>query len=241
MTPVNPDTLSVKLISAGDVLAAPTSTASRVYDDLRQRIVDMTLPPDTTLARTDLSNEYEVSQTPIREAMQRLELDGLVKIFPQSRTIVTRIDIRQLFEAHFLRIALESELVRRLAIDKNPDLVTRLKTIIQMQEAVVDSPHEVVLFHELDEAFHQTMFNSAGQPGLYNLAKSKGGHLSRVRRLDLPREGKSRAILKGHIAILKAISDGDPEKSQVAIRDHLTGTVARIDLLQKEYPNYFRE
>ncbi len=241
MNPVNTDMLSVKLKRSVGALTAPTSTASRVYEDLRQRIVEMTLPPDTTLARTDLSKEYEVSQTPIREAMQRLEQDGLVKIFPQSRTVVTRIDITQLFEAHFLRVALESETVRQLALDASPELLTRLQTIIQMQEALVDSPSEVLLFNELDEAFHQTMFNSVNQPGLHELAKTKSGHLSRARHLDLPKDGKGRNIVQGHREILQAIKDGDPEKSQSAVRKHLTGTVARIGLLRKEHPDYFRD
>ena len=49
------------------------STVQRVYDDLRKRIITIQLPPDTTLSRTELTETYEVSQTPIREAMQLLK------------------------------------------------------------------------------------------------------------------------------------------------------------------------
>lgn len=84
------------------------SASGRIYDDLRQRILSLELPPGTNLLRTELAAKYQVSQTPLRDALQRLEQDGLVQIFPQSRTMVTRIDIPLIHEAYFLRTALET-------------------------------------------------------------------------------------------------------------------------------------
>jgi DNA-binding GntR family transcriptional regulator len=77
-----------------------------------------------------LTATYEVSQAPIREAMQLLKQEGLVRIYPRSRTVVTRIDM-----AHFLRVALETEVCRRLSADPDPAAVTRARSIIKMQEA----------------------------------------------------------------------------------------------------------
>lgn len=93
------------------------------------------LPPDTTLSRTELTATYEVSQAPIREAMQLLKQEGQVRIYPRSRTVVTRIDIPQIYEAHFLRVALETEVCRRLSADPDPAAVTRARSIIKMQQA----------------------------------------------------------------------------------------------------------
>ena len=219
--------------------AAVKSAASRVYDDLRRRIVNLELPPDATLSRAELARDYEVSQTPIREAMQRLELDDLVRIYPQSRTVVTRIDPERLFEAHFLRVAVESEVVRRLARDPARAPTGRLKTLITMQESLVGNLDEVAMFNELDEAFHRTMFEAAGQPGLYGLVRSRGSHLARARRLDLPKAGKMRTIMGGHRAVVAAIAAGKPDEADAAIRAHLTGTVERIADLRQEFPDYF--
>ena len=85
-------------------LAAP----DRVYSELRARILAFDLPPGTTLSRADLAEAHGVSQSPIREALQRLRDEGLVLIYPQSRTVVSRIDMRQLFETQFLRVAVET-------------------------------------------------------------------------------------------------------------------------------------
>jgi DNA-binding GntR family transcriptional regulator len=218
--------------------SAPAS--QRVYDDLRERIVSLQLPPGATLSRAELAKDYDVSLTPIREAMQRLEQDGLIRIFPQSKTVITKIDVAQLNEAHFLRVAVETEVVRRLAAAPDPALLKKARAILSMQETLAGNLDEIGLFNELDEAFHQTLFAGVGQLNLHAMLKAKAGHLTRARRLDLPKEGKILAILKGHRAILDAIEAGNPQAAQDEIRNHLAGTVGRIATLQRENPDYFK-
>lgn len=218
-----------------------SATASqRVYDDLRQRIVNLELPPGATLSRVELTRRYEVSQSPIREAMQRLEQDGLVRIFPQSKTIVTKIDVAQLNEAHFLRMAVEAEVVRRLARAPDPAVIKKARAILDMQEVLADKLDEMAMFNELDEAFHQALFDGVGQLNLHSLLKAKAGHMARARRLDLPKEGKISAILAAHRAIIDAVEAGDEQAAQDEMRRHLTGTIERIDLLRREYPDHFK-
>jgi DNA-binding GntR family transcriptional regulator len=172
--------------------------------------------------------------------MQRLEQDGLIRIFPQSKTVVTKIDVAQLYEAHFLRVAVECEVARRLAEVPDSAHMKKAHAILTMQETLVGNLEEIDLFNDLDEAFHQTLFAGVGQLNLHAMLKAKAGHLSRVRRLDLPKAGKVRTIMKGHWAVLEAIEAGNPLAAQEAMRGHLAGTVRRIEELQREYPDYFR-
>jgi GntR family transcriptional regulator, rspAB operon transcriptional repressor len=223
---------------AGRPDSAPAS--QRIYDDLRERIVRLELPPGTTLSRTELARRYDVSLTPIREVMQRLEQDGLIRIFPQSRTVVTKIDVAQLYEAHFLRVAVECEVARRLAEAPGSAPSKKARAILTMQETLVGNLEEMDLFNDLDEAFHQTLFAGVGQLNLHAMLKAKAGHLSRVRRLDLPKAGKMRSIMKAHWAVLEAIEAGDPLAAQKAMRGHLAGTVGRIEELRGEFPDYFK-
>jgi len=217
------------------------AAAQKVYDDLRNRIVQMELPPDSTLSRADLARDYEVSLMPIRDAMQRLERDGLIRVFPQSKTVVTRIDIQQLHEAHFLRVAVESEIVRRIAVaGADEELIGRLRSLLRMQAALVDDTQQYVMFNEIDEAFHKTLFGAVDQIGLYDLVHSKSGHLARVQRLDLPKEGKMRDILSKHSAIVDAIEARNPELAQQSMRAHLSGSISRIEASLAENPSYFR-
>lgn len=214
-------------------------TVQRVYDDLRKRIITIQLPPDTTLSRGELTETYEVSQTPIREALQLLKQEGLVRIYPQSRTVVTRIDILQIYEAHFLRVALETEVCRRLAADPDPTVIMRARSIIKMQAAVADDPEQIAIFQELDELFHQTLFAGVKRSSLHQLVRERSGHLERIRRLHLPEKGKIDSILDGHHAIIEAIATRDEQGAVDAIREHLSRTVAKVEDLRKEFPQYF--
>lgn len=215
------------------------STVQRVYDDLRRRIISMQLPPDTTLSRAELTDTYEVSQTPIREAMQLLKQEGLVRIYPQSKTVVTRIDVPQIHEAHFLRVALETEVVRRLATLDNASLVTRARSIIRMQQAVADDPDQLPVFQELDELFHQTLFAGVSRSGLHMLVRERSGHLDRIRRLHLPEKGKAAGTIQGHVDIVDALVARSEQGAVNAMRDHLSRTIAKIEDLRQIYPNYF--
>ncbi|HBD89399.1 MAG TPA: GntR family transcriptional regulator [Gemmobacter sp.] len=213
-------------------------TVQRVYEDLRRRIIDFDLPPDMTLDRNDLTEAYGISLTPLREALQKLHVEGLVRIYPQSRTVVTRIDIPQIYEAHFLRMALECEVVRNLALSPDPALITRARSIIRMQEAVAEDSAQILMFQELDEVFHDTLFSGLGRSALHRLMRERSGHLERARRLHNA-QGRVKPIIAGHLRVIDAIEAGDSDGAVRAMRDHLGGTISHIENLRGQYPDYF--
>ena len=215
------------------------SASTRLYADLRQRIVGLELPPDTTLDRSELADHYQVSQSPVREAILRLEQDGLVQSFPQSRTMVTRIDVSRIREEHFLRVAVECEIVRRLAEDSPQATITKIKGLVRLQEALVNDVDQADLFKQLDEAFHEALYEGVGQINLHRHIVARSGHMARVRTLDLPKKGKMRAVLEGHLAIVEAMSAGDGLAAAAAMRKHLSGTIERLPALRAEKPEYF--
>ncbi len=231
------DALSRTAGAARSTGASPA--VQRVYEKLHERIISLDLPPNTVLSRTELAHEYDVSQTPLRDALQKLEAEGLVDIYPQSRTVVSRLVASEIYEAHFLRVAVETEVMRRLGVACSPAVIKRLRTILTMQEALAGNPDELRSFQELDEVFHQTLFAAVGQPGLHTLLRSRSGHLNRLRRLDLPGAGKIAHILQGHRAIIDALEASDPDAAQAAIRHHLSQTVNRVEILRAEKPDYF--
>lgn len=224
---------------AGHKETGGASASQRVYEDLRRKIIGFALPPDTVLSRADIAKEYGVSLTPVREALQQLETEGLVKIFPQSKTLVTRLALNEIHEAQLLRIAVETEVVGRLAGACTPAILKRLKTIVSMQEALADDPEELASFQELDEMFHRTIMAGIGHERLYDLLKSRSGHFSRLRQLHLPNAGKIANILSDHKAIIAALEAGDPPLAQKAMREHLSQTIRRIDELRQQHPDYF--
>lgn len=217
------------------------SASGVVYEALRKKILSLDYPPGTALARGALSQEYGVSLTPVREAMQKLEEDGLLRIVPQSGTVVKRIDVAQLRETHFLRTATEAEVVRRLALDGDIETLARARALLTMQEALAGNVAQMVLFNEIDRAFHRTLFAGVGMTNLQTILNRRMGHLSRCQLLDLPSEGKMANIVMKHGRILDAIERRDPEGAMFAMRDHLSGTISRLEMLRGQFPEYFSE
>lgn len=216
-----------------------SSAATRIYDELRQRILSLDLPPGTNLLRAELARQFDVSVTPLRDALQKLEADGLVKIYPQSRTQVTRIDTSLVHEGHFLRRALETEVVRKLASDAVPAAVERARTIIGLQESIQNDDGQLRLFQELDEMFHRVLFEEVGQIALHDLIRSRAGHLDRVRRLQRHSPEKIRTILDGHRETMSAIEARDVAGAVTAIRDHLHKSPDWVDEYREAHAEYF--
>ncbi len=219
-------------------LGRPTA-ATRIYDDLRQRILSLDLPPGTNLLRAELAREYDVSQTPLRDALQRLDQDGLIRIYPQSRTLVTRIDVPLINEALFLRMALETEVV--IALTKAPpaETIERARAVIELQRGLIQDKTQLRAFQELDEYFHFILFEGIKREPMHNLLRSRSGHLDRVRRLQTHSEEKLEQILKDHSEIIDAVEARDVERAVTGIRTHVVKPDDWADEYRAKFKDYF--
>lgn len=209
----------------------------QVLEKLRDAILSLELVPGTVLARQELADLFGVSQTPVREALLRLSEEGLVDVFPQHATLVSRIDIAAARQAHFLRRSIELELVHQLAQEAPAGLVEQMKVTIA-QQAALASAQRYGDFVAADRAFHRLMYEAAGVPGLWELVGRNSGHVDRLRRLHLPTAGKTEAILRDHRAIVRGIAAKDPAAAQAALRKHLSGTLSAVDEICRQYPDY---
>lgn len=203
-------------------------------------IMSMALPPGTVLSRSELAAQFGLSQTPIRDALQRLGEESLVDIFPQHATVVRPIEIPLVRQAHFLRRSIELEIVHTLAEAREPELTARLRSSLALQRALVDSDN-FQEFSATDQAFHKLMYEAANVPDLWILVRRHSGHLDRLRRLHLPIPGKAHAILRDHTEIVEAIASGDAALAQQQLRHHLSGTLSTIEEIRARFPTYLRD
>jgi|SRR5690349_6685717 len=214
--------------------------APQVFERLREAIIALELTPGTTLSRASLAAQFGVSSTPVRDALMRLEEEGLVDVFPQHATVVSPIDLTLARQAHFLRRSLELEIVRSLALAPDAHLVTRLRSIVAQQQAATKA-NDLVGFEASDQEFHRLFFDAAKMHDLWLLVQSRSGHIDRLRRLNLPSPGKIQGILRHHKLIVEAIADGKPDAAQEHLRDHLSGTLSHVDQISAKYPGYVRQ
>ncbi|MGF6415854.1 DNA-binding GntR family transcriptional regulator [Paraburkholderia sp. MM5482-R2] len=214
--------------------------APQVFERLREMILSLELTPGTVLSRTELANRYGLSQTPVRDALMKLGEEGLVDIYPQHATVVSQINVTSALQAHFLRRSIELEVVRTLAEQRDATLFAELRLTIARQTEVLDLKN-YEQFSLLDQAFHRQMYEAAGVPQLWDLVRRLSGHIDRLRRLNLPVEGKTIAVVRDHTEIVDAIDKGDVEAAQAALRKHLSGTLSQIDQIRTSHPNFLAD
>lgn len=214
--------------------------APQVYERLREQIVSLDLPPGSPLSRLALSQQFGISSTPVRDALMRLEEEGLVEVFPQHATVVSRIDVPRAQQAHFLRLSLELEIVRKLALEHEKTLVARLLGTIAMQREHAKAG-DFESFSLADNDFHRQLYDATGNQELWKLVRSRNGHIDRLRRLHLPTPGKAQEIVTMHRLIVKAIEAGKPDEAQARLRKHLSGTLGYLDHIRSQFPQYLQD
>jgi DNA-binding GntR family transcriptional regulator len=216
--------------------------ADQVYDDLNQRILSLELPPNLSLSRTELSKFYGISQTPLRDALLRLETDHLLRIYPQSRTVVSPINVNDVRETQFLRNAVEKDIVGLLSSEsQGSSLLPAEDSIMRMDRIASQQEVDFEAFDREDKIFHASLFQAAGKTGLFEMIEARSGNLNRIRRLHLSfrEDAKPARVVEDHRSILVAIAEGDAGKARAAMRSHLSHTLDRLEELRLRFPDLF--
>jgi len=215
--------------------------AAQIFNILRDQIVSLKLSPGAPLARPALAEGFGVSQTPIRDALLRLEQEGLVIVHPQSSTLVAPIDIDQAFETRFLRTSLESEVARTIARNPRDYDLGAVALVLDEMALLTTRPDRMSVFHPKDQAFHRALFAVIGREGLWDLIEQRSGNNDRIRNLHLVVPGRLEQIVSDHRAILDAIVAGDVDGADAAVRLHLSRALATIEEVREKHPQYFRQ
>jgi len=221
----------------GGQLDRSRQVALQVHEILRDRILKVQLVPGTVLSRASLQLEFGVSQTPVRDALMRLQEEGMVDVYPQYATVVAKIDIDHARQAQFLRLSIELEAVRRLTEEASAETAAELGDILNRQK-VVAKPETFDIFDSLDREFHRKLYEKSGILQLWANVRRQSVHIDRLRRLNLPMPGKMQTVLSDHEAIVEGIASGKPDAATAALRKHLSGTLSVIDVISSDYPDY---
>lgn len=215
------------------------STADHVFRVIREKIVSMDLKPHQQISRTELAKAFGVSQTPVREALLRLEEVGLVDVIPQSKTEIAPIDSRRITETQFLRRALEIEVCLTVADRITQYELSAIQDRITHQEALVNDDSRMSEFLKLDRQFHRSLFQVADQESLHDLILDRSVHLDRLRRLQLPLKGKRERIIADHKRIFDAVVSREYRLIIEAIHAHLPAVPWALEELRAAHPDYF--
>lgn len=194
--------------------------ATQIHAVLRDEIVRMHLKPLDILNEKQLGQRFGVSRTPVREALLRLADEGLVEIYPQSGTFVSRIPRRALYEAILIRKALEATTVS-LAIAARKD--DRLGGLDANQQALAQAARDgdIAEFHQVDSDFHQLIADIAGYPGIWTVIAQVKVQIDRYRYITLPQKGRLDLVVAEHAAIIEGIRRRDDGAAVLAMSQHI--------------------
>ena len=212
------------------------SIASFIQEDLRKRILSVELKPGQALPEADLVEAYDVSRTPVREALLLLAHEGLVTIVPQSGTYVSRISRQMLPQAVKARQALE-ELAGREAAKLRPSGLVFARSLAQMKAATAHGDHSS--FHDADDDFHAAILLAANMPMLLPIVRQIKAHIHRFRLLTVPLAGRMEFAIAEHEGIAAAILGGDPEGAASAIGSHISRLIDTIGEIEEAHLDYF--
>ncbi len=209
----------------------------QIYDALRDAIVGVALRPGQVISETEMAASFGVSRTPIREALIRLADEGLIDIYPQAGTFVSRIDLAAVREAQFVRQTLETAVaIQAASIGVG---VTAFEPILERQERAIRDG-DFAEFFASDEELHRKVFELAGHGATWRLVQSAKSHLDRVRQLERPSEETLLEMLGQHRAIAAAIGSGDTARVVEVVREHSTVILTVAPDVAARHPDLFR-
>lgn len=194
--------------------------ATQIHAILRDEIVCMQLKPLETLNEKQLGERFGVSRTPVREALLRLADEGLVEIYPQSGTFVSRIPRRSLYEAILIRKALEATTVSLAIAAMKDDCLELLDANQRALEEAANSG-DIPQFHKLDTAFHQLIADIAGYPGIWAVIAQVKVQIDRYRYITLPQTGRLDLVITEHAAIIEGMRSRDDRTAVSAMSQHI--------------------
>lgn len=215
------------------------STREQIYSLLIEEILKFRLLPGDKISEKEISEKFKVSRTPVRESFIQLSQDGLLEIYPQKGTCVSLIDLNLVEEARFMREHLEVAVIQ-LACETFPqESLFSLEMNLKMQEMCMKEKNYEKLF-QLDEEFHQTIFDGCKKKNIWNVIQSMNMHFKRLRMLRLATNLNWDSIIHQHLLLVEAIRNKEPEVAEKIMKEHLTMVIFDKETLKKEYPTYFK-
>jgi DNA-binding GntR family transcriptional regulator len=194
------------------------SKSSAVYAELRGRILDGSLPPSMALNQEQLAAELGVSTTPLREALRRLESEGLVTSLPHREAVVAALDFDDLLAVYEVRENLDA-LAVSLAAERHSE--EDAKEIRRAMQRLLDSAGDDQL--AVNRAFHAAIYRASHNPVLIELLDALWDRSSRYRQAVGFMAGDTE-VHREHLGLVNAVLERRAEEGAALMRAHIRRT-----------------
>lgn len=204
----------------------------KVYDGLKQAILAMNVyaePGETRLDERQLSLNFGVSRTPVREAITRLEQEGFVKVIPRRGAFVVRKTKREILDMITVWAALES-MAARLITERAKD--SEIATLRRMF-ATFDNDRVQAKIDEYSETnidFHQAILRMSRCDLLNEMAENLFAHMRWIRMRTIAEDDRASRSIVDHLNIIEALEQRDADLAERLVREHTFGLASHVDM-----------
>ncbi len=210
----------------------------QIFRALRQAIFTGALVPGTSLSEKDVSDVFQVSRQPVREAFIKLVEAGVLQVLPQRGTFVKKISPRAVREGRFIREAIETSVARRAALVITDAQLGELTRNLREQKAAAKAD-DTSTFLALDEHFHFLIAQSIDCTAAWNTIQDIKAQMDRVRYLSLHDVSPLDLLIKQHAKIVNALKEHDADQAEAAMRSHLREILISLNPVLERHPGWF--
>ncbi|MFC4004185.1 GntR family transcriptional regulator [Prauserella oleivorans] len=203
----------------------PKAAGERAYHWVKDRILDGRFEGGQLLSEGEIATALEISRTPVREAFLRLEVEGLLKLYPKRGALVVPVSANEVGEVTQARILVESHAAETvIGRGEHTEVADRMAALLTEQRAV-EVPRDTARFSVLDRRFHATLVEAAGNSLLTQFYSGLHDRQLRMANSALHRSpGRYSAILDEHEGLCGLLRAGDGNGFRTALVSHITGT-----------------
>ena len=203
-----------------------------LFQKLRDDILQENIRDGEKLSEQFICNKYNVSRTPVREALQKLELDGLIEIIPNRGAFVKGFTKQDLADIYVMRAEYES-IALRWAIERmTPKQLEQLREVSEFMEFYTMKGDAGKIF-QLNSYFHQLIYSMSGNRVLQHILASYEVYTEKVRKKHAYPQEHLDIIAKEHQDIFDAINARDKDAASEAAYNHVKNAAIRAGLWSK--------
>lgn len=223
-------------------VASPRSTvATQVYRTIRDGIISLRLTPGMSMSEQEMAAALGVSRTPVREAFIRLSREGLVEIYPQRATVVSKISLKRVRQERFLRESLESSVLLSFIENPTQSGLDLMQEQIERQRECLHSG-DYGTFLECDDRFHFVLYEETDNLLCGQVIRRNCHDYQRLRALsDSVNREVQQLNIKQHMEMLDGIRRHDAAQAQQTLRTHVRRLLNETAGLRAQKPEFITD
>ncbi len=212
--------------------------ASTVYKNLKKKILAFEFKNGSPLVEEALAEEFNVSRTPVREALRRLEQDGFVHIIPRKGSFVKALSIKDVEEIYTIREALEG-ISAKIAAELINEANLRM---LEEQQALAVKKLELgdtISAFEVGNGLHEVILKVAGNSKILQIVANYKEYTKSLHMLSSSLPGRLRLSIDEHMEIIRAIRKRNAELAEKTVRKHIESTKKDVIIALKNNNDFF--